>query len=257
MNLRGYPGKTAIPKTCQDVKTVNGKTYRKKIPCFQDPRGTWRSDATGITATMYTVNHGADSWHVLFAWRRDGSLYTISEHVAPPLSFSKVVANLKRMIDGLVLVRPRLMGLTRRQALAGTAGAIAGAAGIYALVDRHAALPSRAAGAVDAPSRAAPARRRPGRHRQRRRGARAAAPSRGRDRHRGTRPISSAAQRDLERGAGRARGALPRDTGRARDHGRVGIAVLPALRPRAVGTAAAGRRPCPDAGVARRDPVLE
>jgi hypothetical protein len=103
--LRGYPGKTAIPKTCQDVTTVNGKTYRKKIPCFEDPRGTWRS-TNGITARMYTVNHGADSWHVLFAWRREGSLYTISEHVAPPLSFSQVVANLKRMINGLVLVRP-------------------------------------------------------------------------------------------------------------------------------------------------------
>jgi hypothetical protein len=103
--LRGYPGKPAIPRTCQDVKTVNGKTYRKQIPCFQDPRGTWRS-ASGISATMYTVNHGADSWHVLFAWRRGGSLYTLSEHVAPPLSFSKVVANLKRMLDGLVLVRP-------------------------------------------------------------------------------------------------------------------------------------------------------
>jgi hypothetical protein len=40
------------------------------------------------------------------ARKRDGSLYTISEHVAPPLSFSQVVANLKRMINGLVLVRP-------------------------------------------------------------------------------------------------------------------------------------------------------
>ena len=105
VNLRGYPGQTAIPRTCQDVTTVNGKTYRKKIPCFQDPRGTWRS-TNGITATMYTVNHGADSWHALFAWRHDGSLYTLSEHVAPPLTFAKVVANLKRMLDGLVLVRP-------------------------------------------------------------------------------------------------------------------------------------------------------
>jgi hypothetical protein len=37
------------------------------------------------------------------------------------------------------------MGITRRQALAGTAGAVAGAAGIYALVDRHASPPERAA----------------------------------------------------------------------------------------------------------------
>jgi hypothetical protein len=105
VNLRGYPGHPEIPKKCQDVKTVNGKTYRKWIACFQDPRGTWRS-TNGITATMYTVNHGADSWHVLFAWRHSGSLYTLSEHVAPPLSYAKVVANLKRMLDGLVLVRP-------------------------------------------------------------------------------------------------------------------------------------------------------
>jgi hypothetical protein len=35
------------------------------------------------------------------------------------------------------------MRLTRRQALAGTAGAIAGAAGIYALVDEHASAPAR------------------------------------------------------------------------------------------------------------------
>jgi hypothetical protein len=103
--VRGYPGKTAIPKTCQDVKTVGSKTFRKSIPCFEDPHGTWTSKS-GITATMYTVNHGADSWHVLFAWRRAGSLYTLSEHVAPPLTFSKVVTNLKRMLDGLVLVKP-------------------------------------------------------------------------------------------------------------------------------------------------------
>jgi len=37
------------------------------------------------------------------------------------------------------------MGITRRQALAGTAGAVAGAAGIYALVDRHSSPPRRAA----------------------------------------------------------------------------------------------------------------
>lgn len=103
--LRGYPGKTAIPKTCQDVTTVNGKTYRKRIACFQDPNGTWRS-TTGITATLYTVNHGADSWHALFAWKHEGSLYTLSEHIAPPLTFRKVVANLKRMLNSLVLVRP-------------------------------------------------------------------------------------------------------------------------------------------------------
>jgi len=105
VNLRGYPGETAIPRTCQDVNTVGGKTFRENIPCFEDPHGTWRS-RSGITATMFTVNHGADSWHLLFAWHRRGSLYTISEHVAPPLTYTQVVVNLKRMLDGLVLVRP-------------------------------------------------------------------------------------------------------------------------------------------------------
>jgi hypothetical protein len=105
VNLRGYPGRTQIPKTCQDVSTVGGKTYRKSIPCFQDPHGTW-SSKNGITATLYNVNHGADSWHALFAWRHEGSLYTLSEHIAPPLTYTKVIANLKRMLDGLVLVRP-------------------------------------------------------------------------------------------------------------------------------------------------------
>src|SRR5437762_1671103 len=80
VNLRGYPGRTAIP-TC----TRGGKD-KAKIPCFSDPRGKVR--ANGITATMYTVNQDADQWHILLAWRHKGSLYTISEHVAPPLTYS-------------------------------------------------------------------------------------------------------------------------------------------------------------------------
>ena len=104
VNLRGYPGTTRIP-TCQDVTTVAGTTHRKKIPCFQDPRGRVRS-AQGIVGTMYTVNHGADSWHVLFAWRRGGALYSLSQHVAPPLTYARVVRNLRQMFDRLVLVRP-------------------------------------------------------------------------------------------------------------------------------------------------------
>ncbi len=103
--LRGYPGRTAIPKTCQDVSTVNGTTFRKNIPCYQDPNGKWTA-ANGITATLYNVNHGADSWHALFLWRHEKSLYTLSEHIAPPLSYTKVIANLKRMLNGLVLVPP-------------------------------------------------------------------------------------------------------------------------------------------------------
>ena len=97
-NLRGYPGRTSIPK-CVDADTPK----RTLIPCFADPRGTVR--ANGITATVYTVNQDADQWHILYAWRHGGSLYTVSEHVAPPLSYAKVRGVLNQILRGLVLVR--------------------------------------------------------------------------------------------------------------------------------------------------------
>ena len=55
---------------------------------------------------MYTVNQDADQWHVLLAWRHAGGLYTVSEHVAPPLDFSKVVTYLKQELNALVLIDP-------------------------------------------------------------------------------------------------------------------------------------------------------
>ena len=103
VNLRGYPGVTKIP-TCEDTQTVNGVVRHPKLPCFADLHGHRR--AGSIVATVYTVNQGADQWHVLYAWRRGGSLYTISEHVAPPLDYAKVVRNLDRMLHSLVLVKP-------------------------------------------------------------------------------------------------------------------------------------------------------
>jgi hypothetical protein len=103
VNLRGYPGRTRIP-TCTDVNTVNGVTRRTKIACFSDPTGHRR--VAGIDATVYTANQDADRWHVLYAWRRNGSLYTLSQHVAVPLTYRKVVADLDRMLRSLVLVRP-------------------------------------------------------------------------------------------------------------------------------------------------------
>ena len=103
VNLRGYPGRTRIP-SCVDVNTVNGVTRRSKIPCFSDPTGHRR--VAGIDATVYTANQDADRWHVLYAWRHDGSLYTLSQHVAVPLTYRKVVADLDRMLRSLVLVRP-------------------------------------------------------------------------------------------------------------------------------------------------------
>jgi hypothetical protein len=54
------------------------------------------------------VNQDADLWHVLYAWHYRGGLYTLSEHVAQPLTYKKVVANLHRMLRGLVVVRPNV-----------------------------------------------------------------------------------------------------------------------------------------------------
>jgi hypothetical protein len=103
VNFRGYPGKAAIP-ICEDTLTVNGKTVHPKMPCFSDAKGTKRFGP--ITATVYTANQGADQWHVLYAWHRGGSLYTVSEHVAPPYTFKQVVANLDRVVRGLALLAP-------------------------------------------------------------------------------------------------------------------------------------------------------
>jgi hypothetical protein len=97
VNLRGYPGRTAIPKCPGEVR---GET----VPCFADP--TFHRRAPGIQATAYTVNQGADQWHLLYAWRHAGSLYTLSMHVARPLTFRKVVQNMDRMLRSLRLVRP-------------------------------------------------------------------------------------------------------------------------------------------------------
>jgi hypothetical protein len=100
VNLRGYPARTAIPKC------VNADSKKRNlIPCFSDPHGKVR--ANGIAATVFTVNQDADQWHVLYAWRHAGSLYAVSEHVAPPVNYTKVRRYLDRIIRGLVLVRPQ------------------------------------------------------------------------------------------------------------------------------------------------------
>jgi hypothetical protein len=103
VNFRGYPGRTKIP-TCEDTVTVNGKVLHPKIPCFDDVRARKRFGPTKVT--VYTANQGADQWHVLYAWRHQGSLYTLSEHIAPPFTYRQVIANLDRMMRGLVLLQP-------------------------------------------------------------------------------------------------------------------------------------------------------
>jgi hypothetical protein len=95
VNFRGYPGQTAMPRCLE---------RRRPIPCFSDARGTRRIGDKKVT--IYTVSRDADQWHVTYLWRRNGTLYTVSEHVAPPLTFRRVVANLDRLVGGLELIRP-------------------------------------------------------------------------------------------------------------------------------------------------------
>jgi hypothetical protein len=99
--LRGYPGRTAIP-TCVLTGSGSSASTRHHVPCFADPHGT--ITVGGIHATLYTVNQGADQWHLLYAWRNGGSLYTISQHVAAPLGVRQVHADLRRMLQNLVTV---------------------------------------------------------------------------------------------------------------------------------------------------------
>ena len=103
VNFRGYPGQTRIPR-CLDIQRVGGVKRRKVIPCFSDPQATRRIGR--LRVTVYTVNRDADQWHVLYAWRARGSLYAVSEHVAPPLTYRKVIRNMDRLVRNLVVVRP-------------------------------------------------------------------------------------------------------------------------------------------------------
>jgi hypothetical protein len=105
VNLRGYPGRKTIP-TCIKEDTNGTKIVKTTIPCFADPHGTVR--APGIVATVYTVNQDADLWHVLYAWHYRGGLYTVSQHVAAPLSYNQVLSSLNRILRNLVIVQPRV-----------------------------------------------------------------------------------------------------------------------------------------------------
>ncbi len=104
INLRGYPGVTKVP-TCRSVELVDGKRHVTKVQCFDDSQG--QKTIAGFRVTEYTVNQDADQWHVLYAWKHGGSLYTLSQHVAPPLTFPMVVRNLNRELASLVLVEPQ------------------------------------------------------------------------------------------------------------------------------------------------------
>ncbi len=96
--LRGYPDRTAIPTCLEGLKDTT------PTPCFAGAHG--HVTENGIQTTLYTVNQDADEWHLLLLWHHKGGLYTLSEHLAPPLNYRKVVAYLKQELGSLVLVSP-------------------------------------------------------------------------------------------------------------------------------------------------------
>ena len=101
VNFRGYPGRTKMP-LCEDDNAPPGR--RRLIACFRDPKPARRIGRFRVTP--YTVNEGVDQWHVLYLWRSGGSLFTVSQHVAKPLTYRRVVADLDRLMRGLVRVDP-------------------------------------------------------------------------------------------------------------------------------------------------------
>jgi hypothetical protein len=96
--LRGYPSRARIP-TC-----LGGLKDNIPTPCFASPHG--QVSENGIRATLYTVNQDADAWHLALLWHHKGGLYTVSEHLAPPLDYRGVLANLKQALRALVLIAP-------------------------------------------------------------------------------------------------------------------------------------------------------
>ena len=99
VNLRAYPGPHEDPDLPHGRRPTAGT-------CRASPRRVGRLSANGIGSPVYTVNQDADAWHYLVLWRRYGNLYTLSEHVAPPLTGQKVRQYLKRELASLVLFRP-------------------------------------------------------------------------------------------------------------------------------------------------------
>lgn len=103
--FRGYPDNTRLPQ-CDNSTVEDGKVVHHFSPCFSDPKATKARFGSKL-ATLYTSNQGADQWHLLYAWRENGSLYSVSEHVAPPYTYGQVLHNLNRMMRTLVRVQPR------------------------------------------------------------------------------------------------------------------------------------------------------
>ena len=79
------PRRDGDPDVCEDTLTVKGKTYRTKIALLRRSAGHVALEQRDHRDDVHR-QPGRRPWHVLYAWQRGGSLYTISEHVAPPFT---------------------------------------------------------------------------------------------------------------------------------------------------------------------------
>ena len=234
-------GPDAVP-ICEDTLTVKGKTVREACPASairagrrrigsESPRPSTRPTREPISGTSSTPGTAT------------GRCYTISEHVAPPYTYQQVVENLDRMMRGLVArSRPRVVGrCASPDASCSAASPPAGSARGDLRARRPAAAARRAGGRPDgAAAGAAPPRRACGwcatttsrcscRRSITRSSRRRSASTRSREPPRCSRATSRERFAELD-------AQLRADTGGARDHGRLGPAVLrryvPGPRPR-------------------------
>ena len=139
VNLRAYPGRTTIP-TCR-----TGGADSRNVPCYADPGR--QITANGITDAALHGQPGrrrvartaalAARRHALHALRARRAAADVRPRRAVPEAGARVArADQAR----------RLMKLTRRQLVVGTAAGAVGAAGIYELVDQLAGLDAEACG---------------------------------------------------------------------------------------------------------------
>ena len=133
-----------LPGEDDDPGLPRGARRHTPTPCFAGPHG--QVSANGIKTTLYTVNQDADEWHLLLLWRHHGGLYTLSEHLAPPLDYRKVVVYLKQELGSSCSSHPHARREPDPPASAGRRrGRDIGAAGVYELVDQLASSPPKRA----------------------------------------------------------------------------------------------------------------
>ena len=83
--LRGYPGADGDPADLPGRDDGQREDVPEEDRVLPGPERHLAIDERDHGDALHGQPR-ADSWHALFAWKHDGSLYTLSEHIAPPLT---------------------------------------------------------------------------------------------------------------------------------------------------------------------------